>query len=63
MLATILDMTYMAGALILETEMVKAFAHLSPDRLVYDQNTGEISDEIGLHKTLAITVNSFLGNV
>lgn len=51
----------LAGILVMETEMVRAFASLSPDQLIFNRNTGEVSDEIGVHKTLAITWNSFLG--
>lgn len=50
----------MAGIFVFETEMVDKFAALTAERLVFDSNTGEVTSEIGLHKTLAITWNSFL---
>lgn len=53
----------MAGVIIMETDMVKSLRHLSPASLIYNRNTGEVSNEIGVHKTLCITINSFLGNV
>ena len=45
----------------METEMVRAFKSLSPDQLIFNRNTGEVSDEIGVHKTLSMTWNNFLG--
>jgi hypothetical protein len=53
----------LAGILIPETEMVKSMRNLSPSALIYNRNTGEVSSEIGIHKTCAITWNSFLGSV
>ena len=53
----------MAAVLLVESEMVKAFKNLSPAALIYNRNTGEVSTEIAVHKTLTITVNHFLGNV
>jgi hypothetical protein len=50
----------LAGVLIMETDMVKAMRHLSPSALIYNRNTGEVSSEIGISKTLAVTWNSFL---
>ena len=52
----------LAGIIIPEVEMVRAFANLSPSRQIYNRNTGEISSEIAIHKTLAVTWNAFLGN-
>lgn len=53
----------MAGILILETDMVRKLQGISPPGLIYNRNTGRVSNEIGLHKSLCITVNSFLGNI
>lgn len=53
----------LAGVLIFETDMVQAMRHLSPSSLIYNRNTGEVSNEIGIHKTLANTWNSFLETV
>lgn len=53
----------MAGILLPETDMVRSMKNLSPAALVYNRNTGEVSNEIGIHKTCAITWNHFLGNV
>lgn len=49
--------------MILETDMVRAMRHLSQSALIYDRNTGGVTNEIGIHKSLAITWNKFLGNV
>ena len=43
--------------------MVKAMRHLSPSALIYSRNTGEVSNEIGIHKTLCQTWNRFLGEI
>jgi hypothetical protein len=51
----------LAGILIPETDMVRAFRSLSPASLIYDRNNGGISDNIGIHKTTSITWNQFLG--
>jgi hypothetical protein len=53
----------LAGVLILETEMARAFKHLSPSYLIFNRNTGDVSNEIGIHKTLSISWNSFLETV
>jgi hypothetical protein len=53
----------LAGVILHETDAVRAFRHLSPSSLIYDRNSGEVSTEIGLHKTTAVTWNAFLGNV
>lgn len=53
----------LAGVIIPEVEMVNAFRSLSSASLIFNRNTGEVSNEIGIHKTNAITWNSFLGNV
>jgi len=58
-----MDKTNLAGVLILETEMARKLKHLSPAFLVYNRNTGEVSDEIGIHKSLSITWNRFLEEV
>jgi len=47
----------------METEMVRAMRNLSPSSLIYNRNTGEVSSEIGIHKTTAITWNAFLEEV
>lgn len=53
----------LAGVIIPETDMVKAMRNLSSSALIYNRNTGEVSSEIGIHKTCAVTWNSFLENV
>jgi hypothetical protein len=53
----------LAGIIITENEMVRAFRNLSPSMLIFDRNTGEVSDEIGIHKSLSMTWNDFLGTV
>ncbi len=53
----------LAGVIIPETEMVKSLRAISSSSLIYNRNTGEVSNEIGIHKTNAITWNSFLENV
>lgn len=53
----------LAGIILPETEMVRAMRNLSPSALIYNRNTGEVSNEIGIHKTCAVTWNSFLQNV
>lgn len=43
--------------------MVRALKNIMPSALIYNRNTGEVTSEIGVHKTTAITINSFLGTV
>lgn len=53
----------LAGVIIPETDMVRSMRNLSSSALIYNRNTGEVSSEIGIHKTCAVTWNSFLENV
>lgn len=53
----------LAGVIIPETEMARAMRNLSPAALIYNRNTGGVSNEIGIHKTLSVTWNSWLQNI
>jgi hypothetical protein len=59
-LTPLLNITNMAGILIMETDMVKALRNLSPAALIYSRNTGEVTSDIGCHKSICLTINEFL---
>jgi len=58
-----LNITSLAGILIPEVDMVRAMKNLSPANFIFDRNSGSVSSEISLHKTLTVTINSFLRNL
>jgi len=53
----------LAGIVLIETEAVRALQNLSPSHLIFNRNNGEVSDEIGINKSLAQTWNTFLQTV
>ncbi len=53
----------LAGIIIPETDMVRAMMGTHPSSLIFNKNTGRVSSDIGIHKTLAIVINSFLEEV
>jgi hypothetical protein len=53
----------LAGILVPETDMVMAMENLSPEHLIFNRNTAEISDEIAINKTTSMTWNAFLESV
>jgi hypothetical protein len=64
-LTSSLDIKYdgdtLAGILLVEWEMVKAMRRMSTDNLIWDRNTGRVSEEIGVSKDVAQVMNRFLG--
>jgi len=50
----------LAGIVLMETEAVRALRNVSPDHLIFNRNNGEVTNEIGINKSLAITWNNFL---
>lgn len=57
---SLLDITNLAGIVLMETDAVRAMRNVSPAHLIFNRNNGEVSDEIRISKTLAVTWNSFL---
>jgi hypothetical protein len=54
------DIGNLAGIVLMETEAVRALRNVSPDHLIFNRNNGEVTNEIGINKSLAITWNNFL---
>lgn len=53
----------MIGTLLIEVDMANAFMSLHPSSLIMSRNTPAVTDQIGIHKELSITWNSYLGMV
>jgi hypothetical protein len=53
----------LAGIILPETDMVRAFKNLSPAAQIFDRNTGEVTENISVHKTCTLTINRFLGEI
>jgi hypothetical protein len=58
-----LNITSLAGILIPEVDMVRAMKNLSPANFIFDRNSGSVSSEISLHRSLTISINSFLRTI